>query len=298
MQSKKIFKRAPIPFQGQKHAWFKQFSRVIERVKAVDPCANVFDAFGGSGLLSYWAKHLNPSFNVIYNDFDNYSERLTHISDVNRLLQSLREIIQVNGHELARKLTAQEIEQVKHLLTSFDGYIDANCLNSWLMFTAHRAKDVSDVLRVKTQFFDRLPAENYDENAAAEYLAGLTIIHEDARDYEHFQTVIKPLLRKDHVTSYILDPPYLYTDKTNYKSLYFGLADTVNLLNYFTHQRHFILFNSDASGLFELIRELKRVFPEIDLTYEIERRPRSLAAKSNGGLVKGEEYALWRCQEK
>ena len=72
-----MFKQAPLPFIGQKRMFLKHFSQIL----------NDHDVFGGSGLLSHTAKQLKPQARVIYNDFDNYSERLQHIPDINQLRQ-------------------------------------------------------------------------------------------------------------------------------------------------------------------------------------------------------------------
>jgi len=45
--------------------------------------------FGGLGLLSHTAKQLNPKAKVVYNDFDNYTERLNRIDQTNELISKL-----------------------------------------------------------------------------------------------------------------------------------------------------------------------------------------------------------------
>lgn len=51
------------------------------------------DLFGGSGLLSHVAKREKPNATVIYNDFDNYRQRLDNIGRTNTLLAELREMV-------------------------------------------------------------------------------------------------------------------------------------------------------------------------------------------------------------
>lgn len=48
------------------------------------------DLFGGSGLLSHITKRERPDAVVIYNDHDNYRERLENIDRTNTLLRDLR----------------------------------------------------------------------------------------------------------------------------------------------------------------------------------------------------------------
>lgn len=67
---------APLPFMGQKRMFAKHFIEVIRQY----PADRVFvDLFGGSGLLSHLVKHHHPESRVIYNDFDNYRQRIENI---------------------------------------------------------------------------------------------------------------------------------------------------------------------------------------------------------------------------
>ena len=65
----KIYKSAPLPFQGQKRRYVGEFCRVLGQIRD----ARIFvDLFGGSGLLSHIAKRERPDAMVVYNDFDGY----------------------------------------------------------------------------------------------------------------------------------------------------------------------------------------------------------------------------------
>lgn len=70
---KKIFTKAPLPFMGQKRKFLKQFKPALV---GFSPTATYVDLFGGSGLLSHTVKAVYPDAKVVYNDFDNYRERL------------------------------------------------------------------------------------------------------------------------------------------------------------------------------------------------------------------------------
>lgn len=86
----KQFNSAPLPFQGQKRKFTKEFAKVLQQY----PDDTVFvDLFGGSGLLSHITKRQKPNATVVYNDFDNYRQRLARISQTNELLAAIREIL-------------------------------------------------------------------------------------------------------------------------------------------------------------------------------------------------------------
>lgn len=90
MSLKKMFKTAPLPFQGQKRRFAGGFATALSELKAKQEVKIVVDLFGGSGLLAHIAKHIIPEATVIYNDYDNYSQRLRNIDATNRLLADLR----------------------------------------------------------------------------------------------------------------------------------------------------------------------------------------------------------------
>ncbi len=85
----KIYKSAPLPFQGQKRRYVGEFCRVLGQIRD----ARIFvDLFGGSGLLSHIAKRERPDAMVVYNDFDDYRTRLDNIPRTNALISDLRSI--------------------------------------------------------------------------------------------------------------------------------------------------------------------------------------------------------------
>ena len=97
---------APLPFQGQKRRYIREFSNII---KTLSP-AIVVDLFGGSGLLSYTAKRASPKSRVIYNDYDNYCERLAHVEHTNNMIRYFRELL--HGYPADAKITGSLKETI------------------------------------------------------------------------------------------------------------------------------------------------------------------------------------------
>lgn len=58
----RIYSTAPIPFQGQKRCFVKDFREVL---KGFDGITTVVDLFGGSGLLSHVARRERPELRVV-----------------------------------------------------------------------------------------------------------------------------------------------------------------------------------------------------------------------------------------
>lgn len=96
----KTYSQAPLPFVGQKRMFASEFRKVLKRFSD----KTVFiDLFGGSGLLSHITKRERPDATVIYNDHDNYRERLGNIHRTNELLEDLRET--AKGYPRHKKIT-------------------------------------------------------------------------------------------------------------------------------------------------------------------------------------------------
>lgn len=92
--STKHYKTAPLPFTGQKRMFLRHFEKILkDNIPNDGKGWTVSDVFGGSGLLAHNAKHILPKSTVIYNDFDNYTDRLAHINDTNLLRQALFELL-------------------------------------------------------------------------------------------------------------------------------------------------------------------------------------------------------------
>lgn len=127
---KKIFTTAPLPFMGQKRKFLKQFKPALE---GFSPTATYVDLFGGSGLLSHTVKSIYPDAKVIYNDFDNYQERLKNINKTNQLIGDLRLILKdslkdrriegiVRDQVIARIRTEENNGYVDYITLSSSGY--------------------------------------------------------------------------------------------------------------------------------------------------------------------------------
>ena len=78
-----MYLSAPLPFVGQKRMFANEFFKVLDRF----PARTVFvELLGGAGLLSHISKRVRPDAVVVYNDFDNYRQRLDNIPNTNQLL--------------------------------------------------------------------------------------------------------------------------------------------------------------------------------------------------------------------
>jgi len=239
----KIYKTAPLPFQGQKRNFIEQYKYALKEIKSKKNITTIVDLFGGSGLLSHTAKGLFPEAQVIYNDFDNYNVRLRNVNRTNHLLSDIRNIIGIGktkGYKLDNETKKSIIDRI--LIEENTGFIDYITISSSLLFSAKYVTGIEE-LRTET-FYNNTKQSNYDVNAD-EYLSGLDIVRQDyCLLYERYKNIPGVL--------FVIDPPYLSTDTKTYSSdKYWKLKDYLNVLNVLSNT-DYIYFTSNKSSLIEL----------------------------------------------
>ncbi len=100
------------------------------------------DLFGGSGLLSHITKRERPDATVIYNDHDNYRERLENISRTNALFSDLRRLSEgIPRHRmLSKKMHSIFLERIRREEST--GFVDYLTISSSLLFSGKYARNI------------------------------------------------------------------------------------------------------------------------------------------------------------
>lgn len=234
---RKQYLSAPLPFVGQKRMFAREFIQVLKRY----PDDAVFvDLFGGSGLLSHITKYQKPGATVVYNDFDNYRQRLENIPRTNVLLDKIRAVVaSVPRRKFLPKKTKETIlrliEQEEHRY----GYVDYITLSSSLLLSMKYATNLEE-LRKET-FYNTV--RKCDYNPCLDYLDGLEIV---SCDYKELFNKYKDM--PDVV--FLIDPPYLSTEVGTY-TMNWGLSDYLDVLQTLVGT-NYIYFTSNKSSIIEL----------------------------------------------
>ena len=235
----KYYQSAPLPFMGQKRMYIKDFKEVL---KQFPDDAVYVDLFGGSGLLSHITKREKPNATVIYNDFDNYRQRLDNIGRTNAVLEKIREIVKDEPRK--EKLSSEFRMKILQLLEKEEksGFVDYITLSSSIMLSMKYATDLEGLK--KESLYNTVRQSDY---ACDGYLDGLEIVSCDYKElvakYRNIQNVV-----------YLVDPPYLSTEVGTYK-MYWGLSDYLDVLSILVGTSY-IYFTSDKSNLLELCQWL------------------------------------------
>lgn len=228
---------APLPFQGQKRMFAKEFIKVLKHY----PDDTVFvDLFGGSGLLSHITKCQKPDAIVVYNDFDNYRRRLENIPRTNALLDKIREVVTSVPR---RKFLPEKTKEAILLLIEQEekerGYVDYITLSTSLLFSMKYATNL-DGLRKET-FYNTVRKCNYD--LCLDYLDGLEVVSCDYRElFSRYKDVPNVV--------FLIDPPYLSTEVGTY-TMNWGLSDYLDVLQTLVGT-NYIYFTSNKSSIIEL----------------------------------------------
>ena len=231
----KIYQSAPLPFMGQKRMFIKEFRNVL---KEFPDDAVYIDLFGGSGLLAHVTKQEKPAARVVYNDFDNYRQRLENVGRTNALLAELRAMVKgcPRGKLLPKELHERIIRRLE--AEEATGFVDYITLSSSLLFSMKYAVSL-DALR-KESFYNNVKLSDY---ASDGYLDGLEVVSMDYRElvsqYQGVPNVV-----------YLVDPPYLSTEVGCYR-MRWRLSDYLDVLT-ILRGKSYVYFTSNKSDIFEL----------------------------------------------
>ena len=168
----KNYTQAPLPFQGQKRRFLKPFK---EALKEFSPTATYIDLFGGSGLLSHTVKQYYPDANVVYNDFDNYSQRLDNVEKTNEILKDLRFIL--DGYPDGKRIVGDVRYQVIDRLKQEKGFVDFITISSSLCFSMNYGTTLEHF--EKDSLYNNVRQSNYKCDG---YLEGVNRVKKDYRD--------------------------------------------------------------------------------------------------------------------
>ena len=218
----KLLYKAPLPFLGQKRNWIRYLPELLQGNlfdKGFSDYKNgIFvDMFGGSGLLSHNIKQIFPNAEVIYNDFDGYSNYLTDesadiLKSVGRLLEPY-----FKKYKKHKKTNANDTKEIRKIYffvkNKYKERLYLRAVHSSLWFRA-AINDPTPQIENKTNHYinsKELLNKNYKKEFS-NYLTGLNVIKG-----VDFKGLIQQY--KDNKNAvFICDPPYLNTCTGNYKS--------------------------------------------------------------------------------
>lgn len=235
------YTQAPLPFTGQKRRFLNHFKTLLKQHIPNDGEGwTIVDAFGGSGLLAHTAKQVLPNARVIYNDFDGYTERLHNINDTNKLRTIIADLLA--HYPRNQKLPETLKKTVQATLQTFGGYIDLDCVASWILFSGRQTTDLHDLIHNHT-YYNGVRLSDYP--SADGYLDGLEVV---SKPYHE----LLPEFKDNSKALLVLDPPYVCTAQGSYrKAGYFGMVEFLRLMRLV--RPPFVFFSSTRSELLDYL---------------------------------------------
>lgn len=265
-----------LTFQGSKRGrWLSFVGQWAKNVQ--EPI--IVDAFGGSGNLSLAAKYYAPDKTVIYNDFDNFLERVEHFeSDTRPLIQALYESLLKQNvlrdsrvdflKPQLRKLLQDHIRQGR--------YIDIVTLSRLLHFsTTHRSKTLEKLFARRWYF--RAPLKTHATKKIHTEFSHLQVKRED------FKTLLDKYAGR---AAFLLDPPYFQTSFACY-------AENLLAKDFF-HLLAFLSKNNFPALLFDTDATLVQYILEFFGTRKVERVKRKVC--SGKGQIRTEFLWIFNAQ--
>lgn len=231
------YKQSPLPFQGQKRNFITHFAAEIADL----PANTVFvDLFGGSGLLSRTAKDTKPQSRVIYNDYDDFRQRIEAIPTTNKILAELRVLFANMPKE--KKVPADTKAAALAMIERYERqtFVDYVTLSSSVLFSPNYVVNF-DQLNKERAFYNCV--RKSEISPANDYLDGLEIRK------AHYKDLYNEFAGNENVF-FILDPPYLSTEIESY-SMYWRLRDYLDVLDCLKGNKY-AYFTSEKSALLEL----------------------------------------------
>ena len=245
--------KPPLNFIGNKGKFGKIFREELE--DKFDESYIYVDLFGGSGYLSYLVKYTFPNARVIYNDYDNYFERLQHIGTTNELLKKIQAFIDSKNYKHNEKIKPGDKEEIVKMLDeimSENEYLDVITISAQILFSGNATNNYEQLK--KTTFYNRINKNFLDISAVDKYMEIFEKIERRRCDYKE---LLEEFEGKDDVV-YLCDPPYLFTNCDTYSVRNSG-EELLEVFGILKHDNWFY-FTSSNSHLFNFIKIIDKNF--------------------------------------
>ena len=235
-----MYKAPPLSFAGNKRNYRKLFLQELPNM--FDDTYTFVDMFGGSGYLSYLVKYTFPKARVIYNDYDDYSNRLNHIPETNEILSNIRTMISgfKKNDKLDNETKAEIIDYLRECETK-GMFVDCISISANICFSNNFCDTIDKI--AKANLYNRIKTNDYDGTG---YLDGLEIRNDD------YKSLIDEF-KDEPNTVFIMDPPYLASEKRVYKDNYWDLSKYFSLFRVMKEQPFWFFFTNGESFVKDLL---------------------------------------------
>lgn len=232
-----------IPFTGSKRNRYREIKAIVEE----NGYKTVYEPFGGSAVLSVNLYNDEIINKAVINDYDGLFDLYPEYLDIKDRV--IKQCLDAGMSKSEKKLPAEHCKLLQEIIADIDPKYWHE-LSTNFVFSARRTSGVrlSDFVYFTNDI-------TTDRQRA--YLEIVNQLERNRLDYRDFVAKHKGDL--DDKTLLIVDPPYINAYQKAYSNqVYFGLAETIELLNMLHDlQTDFVFFNmvqDDMVRLLELYR--------------------------------------------
>lgn len=228
-----------IPFTGSKRNRYREVKEIVTQ----GGYTKTYEPFGGSGVLSVNLYNDGLIDKAVINDYDGlfdlYPEYLDLKDDV------IKQCLDFGMVKSAKKLPAEHSKYLQEIVKGID-HEYWHELSSNFVFSARRASGarLSDFVYL---------TNDVTTDRQRIYLDVVNQLDRDTLDYREF--IAKHRGNFDSSTLLIVDPPYINAYQKAYSNqVYFGLAETIELLNLIRDlETDFVFFNMVERDMVKLL---------------------------------------------
>ncbi|TLD83944.1 hypothetical protein LS70_003810 [Helicobacter sp. MIT 11-5569] len=255
-ESIKYFKAPPLPFMGNKKNALKLVESLIKEIRAKynEQDLIFLDCFGGSGFLSHTFKYHLPNARVIYNDYDDYLDRVKNAKTTEEILGRISALVTSPKNA---KITEEKKQKIISILEEYEQRgqkIDYVSISSFVLFQGNYAKDLTKLK--KAQFYYKFGSIKKETRG---YLTGVEAVKMD------FKAMIEKYKAEAKISGkiafLILDPPYLQTNTDVYNTEFYRLPQFLELIDRI--EKPFMLFSSLKSDIVDFLAWYDRLNPKL-----------------------------------
>ncbi len=260
-----------INYIGNKSLYMKYIIKILDKLENYNNYL-FLDCFGGSGVISqyirdYYIDKHKPIPRIVFNDFDNYSDKISLIPETNKLYNKIRDICKYNNYKRNEKITPEDKQKIDKFINE---NVDIEQLSHKICYCFNIFHNVEDIKAAN--YYWRMPKNNNKYIPIYEYYNNITI---ESMDYLQLINKYKEIADiEDKELFLILDPPYISTEQTQYNNkLYNTLKDCLKILD-LLHDNKFVFFESEKSNILNImlyINNIKENYFNFDYFTTIKR---------------------------
>ena len=238
-----------IPFQGSKSKHYSKIKEIMKEYLNID-FKIIWDIFGGSGALSIMFHEFYPNAKIIYNDYDEIIENKQNENMIDKSIKKFNKYRTEIIKELDENNIKTDDKIPSHIVQYYKDKYKSWINNDWYF---------RYLFNSSISFNGRSGDVKINDSWNKVRKTDIELKHDIYKDFKiihmNYSDILNKLIKQKpkKKTLLLLDPPYLNTDWTFYKTEWFNFWEYIKMLKYFMDclklGYYLILFEATASQI-------------------------------------------------